>query len=82
MTREELIKMILKKYPTITGLTSKNKAQLNDILLNGKITPVKKIKQDKSDIPKNKSKPELISLISMKLPKLTKSKLEELLNLI
>lgn len=82
MTREELIKMILKKYPTITGLTSKNKAQLNDILLNGKITPVKKTKQDKSDIPKNKSKPELISLISMKLPKLTKSKLEELLNLI
>jgi len=72
----------LQKYLTLTGLTSKNKAQLNDILLNGKILPVKNTKKEKSDIPKNKSKPELISLISMKLPKLTKSKLEELLNLI
>jgi len=82
MTKGELIRMILQKYPTMTGLTSKNKSQLNDILLNGKITPVKNTKKEKSDIPKNKSKPELISLISMKLPKLTKSKLEELLNLI
>lgn len=82
MTREELIRLILQKYPTLTGLTSKNKAQLNDILVNGKITPVKKTKKEKTDIPKNNSKQELISLISMKLPKLTKSKLEELLNLI
>lgn len=80
ITKDDLIKKILSKYPYITGITSKNKLELLEILIYGE--SLEKDMKNKNRIPKYKSKDELIAILIKKLPKLTKTKMEELISII
>jgi len=80
ITKDDLLKRILSKYPDITGITSKNKLELLEILIYGE--SLEKDMKNKNRIPKYKSKDELIAILIKKLPKLTKTKMEELISII
>ena len=72
-TKEDLIKKVLAKYPDLKGLKTKTKEELKFILIKG---PVVK------EIPKDKTKEELLDIAIKKIKKLSKTKLEKLINVI
>lgn len=72
-TKEELIKKVLIKYPDLKNVKTKTKEELKEILIKG---PVVK------EISKDKTKEELIKIVMKKIQKLTKSKLEKLINVL
>lgn len=74
-TKDELIKKILYMYPTLKNLKSKTKSELKEILKGNYNFNKTKPK----DIPKHKTKDELMSFLLRKLPKLNKTELEHLI---
>lgn len=78
-TKDELIKKILYMYPTLKNLKSKTKSELKEILKGNYNFNKTKPKDITKDIPKHKTKDELMSFLLRKLPKMNKTELEHLI---
>lgn len=78
-TKDELIKKILYMYPKLQNLKSKTKSELKEILKGNYNFNKTKPKDITKDIPKHKTKDELMSFLLRKLPKMNKTELEHLI---
>jgi hypothetical protein len=66
-------------YPTLKNLKSKTKSELKEILKGNYNFNKTKPKDITKDIPKHKTKDELMSFLLRKLPKMNKTELEHLI---